>query len=94
MDYLIRRMDNMSLQRHLLSPDTATVASAVLAIEEYLVVGNADSPTCWMGGEEGQLGQMVKALAAQSEVLTKMMIRFSSREQSKEIATVQQYSQS
>lgn len=45
-DYLIHAMNNATLQRHLLTADTTTIASTVQSIEEYLAVGNIDQLAC------------------------------------------------
>lgn len=71
-------MNNKALQRHLLTANTSTVASTVLAIEEYLVVCSSEWSSCKTAGEGSnspQMGRIVHVLTPQSEVMVTTMTK-------------------
>lgn len=77
-DYIIQRMSNWSLQKHLLTTNTSIVARTLCALEEYLVVGSPEQPSCKAARKEAtspQMDNVVHALTAQSEVIVTIMIK-------------------
>lgn len=58
-DHLVRSLDNRTLQRHLLTVDTATMAGTIRAIEEDLAIGNCDCPVCKAMGEETESSPLI-----------------------------------
>lgn len=70
--YLVRILGSKALQKHLVTANTSTIASTVLAIEGYLAIDNAGRPACKATGEavgNDHLGKVVSVLSTQTAVL-------------------------
>lgn len=67
-DYIIRGMNSTALQKHFFKAGTSMVGSTVLAIEEYLPVGDTERPSCKATGEEVSSQQMEQRVHAHNEV--------------------------